>query len=363
MTGMHGGFREETNMPTDKKITIYEIAKEAGVSPATVSRVLTGNANVKQEKKEKVLELIKKYNFKPSAVARGLSDTKSRIIGIIVADVRNTYYADMYVACENAANKEGYSVMLMNSFGRVDMEIRQLEKLVQWQADAIIHMGGAVDSLTTDPSFAKEVKRLLGSKPLVVTGKLDNTDCYQVRIDAAAAMDMLVQHLVSNGNRRIALVGGRLNVESTYIKYNEFKKLAAELGLESGSLYTDNFGGYGIDEGTASMNELIEKFKKEGVALPEALICINDSTAAGVIKSLRKHGIRIPEDISVVSYDNTDLCEVVEPSLTSVAYDYEKYGKTLVRTAIDVADGLEAKRQILVKPSGLIVRKSSNIRR
>ena len=66
-------------MPTDKKITIYEIAKEAGVSPATVSRVLTGNANVKQEKKEKVLELIKKYNFKPSAVARGLSDTKSRI--------------------------------------------------------------------------------------------------------------------------------------------------------------------------------------------------------------------------------------------------------------------------------------------
>lgn len=348
---------------TDKKITIYEIAKEAGVSPATVSRVLTGNANVKQEKKEKVLELIKKYNFKPSAVARGLSDTKSRIIGIIVADIRNTYYADMYVACENAANKEGYSVMLMNSFGRVDMEIKQLGKLVQWRADAIIQLGGAVDSLTTDPSYVKEVNRLLGNIPLVVTGKLDNTSCYQVQIDAAAAMDMLVQHLVSNGNKRIALVGGRLDVESTYIKYNEFFKLTKELGLENSPLYTDNFGGYGIEEGTASMNELIERFSLAGKPLPEAVICINDSTAAGVIKSIRKHGLKIPEDITVVSYDNTNLCEVAEPGLTSVAYDYEKYGKTLVRTAIDVADGKSADKQTLIKPSGLMVRKSSNYKR
>lgn len=348
---------------TDKKITIYEIAKEAGVSPATVSRVLTGNANVKQEKKEKVLELIKKYNFKPSAVARGLSDTKSRIIGIIVADIRNTYYADMYVACENAANKEGYSVMLMNSFGQAQMEIRQLGKLVQWRADAVIQLGGAADRLDTDPSYAKEVNRLLGNIPLVVTGKLDNTGCYQVQIDAAAAMDMLVQHLVSNGNKRIALVGGRLDVESTYIKYNEFLKLTKELGLENSPLYTDNFGGYGIEEGTVSMNELIERFTLAGKPLPEAVICINDSTAAGVIKSIRKHGLRIPEDIAVVSYDNTDLCEVAEPGLTSVAYDYEKYGKTLVRTAIDVADGKEAKKKTLIKPSGLMVRKSSNYKR
>ncbi|MCR5769849.1 MAG: LacI family transcriptional regulator [Butyrivibrio sp.] len=347
----------------DKKITIYEIAKEAGVSPATVSRVLTGNAKVKQEKKEKVLELIKKYHFKPSAVARGLSDTKSRIIGIIAADIRNTYYADMYVACENAANKRGYSVMLMNSFGRIDMEIRQLGKLVQWRADAIIQMGGAVDDLNTDPSYAKEVNRLLSKVPIVVTGKLDNTSCYQVQIDAVAAMDMLVQHLVSNGNKKIALVGGRLDVESTYVKYNEFLKLTGELGLENSPLYTDNFGGYGIEEGAVSMNELFDRFSLAGKPLPEAVICINDSTAAGVIRSIRKHGLRIPEDIAVVSYDNTDLCEVAEPGLTSVAYDYEKYGQALVNTAIDVADGHEADRHILIKPSGLMVRKSSNYKR
>ena len=93
----------------NKVITIYDIAKEAGVSAATVSRVLTNNANVRKEKKDKVQNLIEKYNFKPNAMARGLSDTKSRVIGIVAADVRNPYYAEVFVACENAAREAGFS--------------------------------------------------------------------------------------------------------------------------------------------------------------------------------------------------------------------------------------------------------------
>ena len=99
----------------NKVITIYDIAKEAGVSAATVSRVLTNNANVRKEKKDKVQNLIEKYNFKPNAMARGLSDTKSRVIGIVAADVRNPYYAEVFVACENAAREAGYTVLLCNS--------------------------------------------------------------------------------------------------------------------------------------------------------------------------------------------------------------------------------------------------------
>ena len=89
--------------PEGKNITIYDIAKEAGVSAATVSRVLTNNAKVRPEKKERILQLIEKYQFKPNAMARGLSDTKSKIIGIIAADVRNPFYAQVFVACELAA--------------------------------------------------------------------------------------------------------------------------------------------------------------------------------------------------------------------------------------------------------------------
>ena len=112
-----------------KNVTIYDIAEEADVSPATVSRVLTGSANVRQDKKKRVVELIQKYNFKPSAVARSLTDTRRKLIGIIAADVRNVFYADVYVACEIAADQLGIDeddIKLESNF-KEDLEADSLD--------------------------------------------------------------------------------------------------------------------------------------------------------------------------------------------------------------------------------------------
>ena len=103
---------EKEKLNTGKTITIYDIAEEAGVSASTVSRVLNGSASVRKEKKDRILDLINKYNFKPNALAKGLSDTATKTIGIITADVRNPYYSALFVACEMAAEKAGYSVNL-----------------------------------------------------------------------------------------------------------------------------------------------------------------------------------------------------------------------------------------------------------
>ena len=97
-----------------ERVSIYHIAKEAGVSPATVSRVLTGNANVSTEKRIKVEALIKKYDFRPNAMARSLSSTKTKLMGFLIPDIRNPFYATLAVACERAANERGYSLMLSN---------------------------------------------------------------------------------------------------------------------------------------------------------------------------------------------------------------------------------------------------------
>lgn len=109
-------------------ISIYTIAKEAGVSPATVSRVLTGNAKVSEDKKSKVQALIRKYDFRPNALARGLSSVETKIIGLMVSDIRNPFYATMAVECEKEANKNGYLLMLCNSLGSNEMEVSYLEK-------------------------------------------------------------------------------------------------------------------------------------------------------------------------------------------------------------------------------------------
>ena len=115
--------KDMDNNTENKQITIYDIAKEAGVSASTVSRVLTNNANVRPEKKEKVQAIIDKYNFRPNAFAKGLSDTRSNLIGFITADVRNPFYSAVFVACENAARERGYRVLLcINGCGTISFE-------------------------------------------------------------------------------------------------------------------------------------------------------------------------------------------------------------------------------------------------
>ena len=345
-----------------KNVTIYDIAEEADVSPATVSRVLTGSANVRQDKKKRVEELIQKYNFKPSAVARSLTDTRRKLIGIIAADVRNVFYADVYVACEIAADQLGYTVLLLNSFGIREMEKKQLDKLVEQRVDAVIHLGGAADDVVSNLDYVDHVRKVTGTIPVVTTGKLDGTSVYMVQIDAVKAMDLLLEHLVENGNRRIAMVGGRYDVLSTHTKYDRFLERMKHYELDQRPEYTDNWGSYNIFTGQQTMDQLFDKLEKKGMEIPDAVIAINDQTAIGIMKSIQNHGYRVPEDISVVSYDNIDLTKVVEPNITSIDYGFENFGKKLIQTAISAMDGIKPDKLQHIAPK-LIIRKSSDYKR
>lgn len=336
----------------NKRITIYDIAKEAGVSASTVSRVLTNNANVRKEKKDKIQNIIDKYDFKPNALAKGLSDTKSKIIGIIAADVRNPYYAEVFVACESAAREAGYTVLLCNSLGMVEQESLHLQMLQQQSVDAIIQLGGRVDDLVSDKDYVGKVARITGTIPVVVTGKLDGASCYRVQIDAKKAMDLLMSHLIGLGHKRIALVGGRKNVTSTYEKYKQYLKVLHDHQIE----FQEEFfveGGYNYQTGYEGMNKLIDRHIK-----PTAVIAINDFSAAGIVRSITEHGYRIPQDISVVSYDNTYIATLLIPTLTSVDYDYKTFGRKLVQAAINAAEDEEVPIQQLVTPT-LVIRESS----
>lgn len=336
----------------DKALTIYDIAREAGVSAATVSRVLTNNANVRKEKKDKVQNLIDKYNFTPNAMARGLSDTQSKIIGIIAADIRNPYYAEVFSACENAAVETGYTMLLCNSFGLTEREEQHLEMLQQQRVDAIIQLGGRVDDLFTNEEYVQKVKQITPAIPMVVTGKIDGTPCYEVQIHAGCAMELLMEHLLGLGHEKIALVGGRTNVTATVIKIQKYKEILEENQIPYREEYVIG-GNYNYETGYFCMNQVLEL---EDV--PTAVIAINDFAAAGVVRSASEHGYRIPQDISVVSYDNTHLTELLIPKLTSVDYDYETFGKKLVDTAIAAVKGRKVSRNQMVMPS-LVVRESS----
>lgn len=337
-----------------KAITIYDIAREAGVSPATVSRVLTKNARVRPEKREKVEALVEKYNFKPNVLAKGLADTRTKTIGVLAADIRNPYYAALFVACEQSAREAGYTVVLYNSLGKTENEVELLGKLQEQKVDAIIQLGGRVDDLVSSIEYVELINDIMSAIPVIVTGKLDGTRCHAVRIDSMKAMELLMDHLMGLGHRRIALVGGRQDVLATFEKSQMYKQILRENKIPYDSeLVMDDNGSYDFETGYRQMKELLGKRRDM-----TAVIAINDFTAMGVMKCLSEHGIRIPQDMSIVSYDNTYMTEMAIPRLTSIDYNYEEYGRKLIDTSIAMIEGRKRDALRMVTPS-LVVRESS----
>ncbi len=343
---------EHDRINAGKSITIYDIAEEAGVSASTVSRVLNGSASVRKEKREKIQQIIEKYNFKPNALAKGLSDTATRNIGIITADIRNPYYSALFVACELAAEKAGYSVGLVNSFGEKEREQTQLDILMQQKADVIIQMGGRVDDLITDDSYAERVRKVCANTPVIVTGKLDKAPVHRVVIDEEEAMNLVMKHLIELGHKKIALVGGQMRVASTFYKYQRYEENLNKYGIKVNGEYVVN-GGYDPVSGYEATNKILSLKDR-----PTAIIAINDFAASGALRSIREHKLHVPEDISVVSFDNTYIADLMSPKLTSVDYNYTKYGQMLVDTAVAISNGREVKDLQMVEPV-LILREST----
>lgn len=328
-----------------KSITIYDIAKEAKVSVATVSRVLTGSAHVSEEKQERIKTIIEKYEFQPNALAKGLSETKSNMIGMIVSDIRNPFYGTLFVECEKVANELGYMVLLCNSLGDNRLEEKHLKNLVNQRVDAIIQIGGCVDELVSGMTYVEHVNKVANRIPVVITGRLDGADCYQVNIDEAQSMELIMEYLFSLGHRKIALVGGRSNVKSTVEKRQRYKQILNRYGIPYRADYVLNSLHYDEEGGYECMKNLFEQ--KE---FPTAVIAINDYSAIGVMRAINEQGLSIPEDISVASFDNTYLADVTVPRLTSISYNYKQFGAALVNTAVKAILNQETERVILLPP-------------
>jgi DNA-binding LacI/PurR family transcriptional regulator len=334
----------------EQDVTIYDIAREAGVSPATVSRVLTNNARVSDKKRLLVEEVIRKHDFRPNAVARGLS-TSTRILGLMTADIRNPYYATLAVECEKAAHERGYTVLLCNMFNDKELEDALLEKLYAQRAEAIIQIGCRVDDLVSDPAYVEHVKRITRTVPFIISGKLDGVDCYIIKIDHTESMKLVMDYLVSLGHRDIAFFGGAQRVESTTEKLQQYSYLLGTNGLSFRGEYIQE-GNYGESGGYDCMKRLLRCQH-----IPTAAIAINDYSAIGAMRAAYEHGLSIPEDLSIISFDNTFLSEAVRPKLTSVDYNYPEFGQMLVETALKAVERQDVKKIQYIKPR-LVIRGS-----
>lgn len=333
-----------------RAITIYDIAKEANVSAATVSRVLTNSTNVRTDKRERILEIIEKYNFRPNAMARGLVDTRSKTIGIMVADIRNPFYSELFVACEAAARRKGYTVLLCNSYCDREQEKILLEMLEEKRVDAIIQMGGRVDEVCTNKEYAEHVNRTTKNIPMMITGKLDGTGCYRVQIDAGQSMEIVIEYLAELGHRKIAFLGGVDSDIATEERERVYRRMLKKYRLPFPNELYRQEGNYDYEAGYKQMEALFAAGE-----VPTAVVAINEYTALGVMANIRGHGLSIPEDISVMGYDNTFISSLVTPKLTSIDYGYDKFGERIVSSAVAAVEG-EKVQQVQYIKTKLVVR-------
>lgn len=320
-----------------KSITVYDIAKEAGVSPATVSRVLTNSANVNEDKKTRILEIIEKYEFEPNWIARSLSNKKTNTIGMLVPDIRNPFYSDFFIECEIEAAKQGYNIILCNALNNIENEESQLKNLSEKGVQGIILVGGNVDEIRPDKNYINLMKRVLKKTPIIVAGELEGVEgkLYRVIPDRNHGMNDVITYLTQKGHKDIAFIGGRDMVIPTVRKRDAMVSLLQERNIKVRPQWIID-SEYTIEGGYRAGMQFIHMQQ-----LPTAVIIINDICAIGFVRALNESGILIPKDISIISYDNSYLSEALNPSLTSVSYNQSQYARCIIQTIVSLVQGEE----------------------
>lgn len=339
-------------MAARKNITIYDIAREAGVSPATVSRIITGSTSVRQEKRDKVNRLIEKYNFRPNAMARALTETRTRVIGMLLADTGNPYYNSVFAACGNEAFKRGYVTMLLNTHSRADMEESGLTKLREQRVDAIIICGGRIDLVQPDPAFMQLLETTIETTPIVVGSRSPMERIPGVAVDHKGSVDLALSYLIGQGHREIGFVFAGRQYYGTQEKLERFREGMGAAGLSVREEWMIDVPGYDCESGRAGIDRLMGCPRR-----PTALLGINDMVTAGMLQGLLDHGVRVPEDISLMGFDDTYITTITAPQLNAVDYDYNEYARMLIEAAIAAMENRDYPRDQLVPPS-LSVKKS-----
>lgn len=338
-----------------ENITIYDIAKEASVSPATVSRVLTGNAKVRPQTMRKIVDVIEKYNFRPNSLARSLLHKQSKTIGFILPDINHPFFSTLVQKSEAHALELGYTSFLCNTMNSSENESKYLQSLVEKQVDGIIYLGGRINDTDTEQKYADEMKKVMERIPVVfVNGQMTGVDAHIVRTDEESGIEKLVELLVNLNHKKIGFLGGIEGISSTDVKKNTFVKMMNNKGLDVNKDWV--FGnGFSIESGEEVAAQLL--YLKER---PTAVICANDFVAIGVIKVLTKFGLKVPDDVSVVGFDDIYLAEHFPPGITTVSQNYDLLGETAINVLVDLINESDAERETVV-PTSLILRDSCKL--
>ena len=303
--------------------SIKDVAKEAGVSIATVSRVLNDIDVVNEETKKKVLEAIKKLGYRPNIVARSLKTQRTRTIGILIPDISNQFYPEIVRGAEDVANIYGYNVMLCNSDFDTDKEKEYLRVLKEKMVDGVLYMSSSLENDILDLINELDVKTVL------VETDDKNADLPSVTIDNVKATYEVTKYLIDKDIRDIAFIGVSREDNNAWKKrFTGYKNALQESNIEFREEFT-YFHNLKVETGYTGVIEMLNR----GVS-PKAIVCASDEIAMGAINALRDKGLKVPEDVSVVGFNDNAVASYFYPKLTTVKQPSYDMGSVAMRMLI-----------------------------
>lgn len=332
-----------------KNVTIYDVAKEANCSPATVSLVFKKSERIKPDTHKRVLDAAKKLNYTPNIIAQSLITRETRTLGVIVPNIENPLYSCMISGVEECANKNGYDIILGISDSESEKESHHLDMLAKKR----------IDGLVLFPTFIDAIKNKLENSlayniPIVLCGSsgksMVNTD--YVKCDNHAGSFSAINHLIDKGCRKIGCIFPVHDKKQSESRLAGYQDSLADNGIA----YDENLIKYCSMDNDSIYNATQELLDSQH---PDALFCLYDYCASIVVSAILHKGLRIPEDIAVMGYDNIPLSQFFPIPLSTVDTHGNQVGQRATELLIEkIKDPNLPVRQILLKPD-LIVRQST----
>ncbi len=339
---------------TKGALTIYDVASRAGVSIASVSRVLNGQGSPRADTRERVMRAVEELSFVRDGTARALSNGLKEVVGVVFRRGDEAHFEDedetfLFIDVINrgidvAAQRRGFDV-LMSSIGFNDANA----------ATRIAGMSGKADGLILHDRMlgAVAIARLASTVPIVTLAGSPTRGSLNVRCDNEAGMRSLVRHLVADhGYRTLAYLSGRADSPDNRARSRAFEAEATTMGAEfqAGADWQGNYSALGGAK-------VIDSLLNNGRVLPRAILCANDQTALGVIHALAQRGIRVPGDIAVTGFDDVPVARHMHPPLTTVRQPMQELGATAFDVLYSKINGTEVEPNVVL-PVQLVVRES-----
>jgi len=330
------GIRHRCHIQGDlmikRKINLKDVSRLAGVSIKTASRVLNDSVHVKKETRKKVLKVIEELNYKPDYFARNLRTKKSNVIGYIIPDFTNQFFGLVFNGIEKELKKEGYNLLVINSWGKKEAEKKSIDVLISNRVEGIIFASTGLSG-----KYVKRQIEIFGIPFVLIDNKLKGIKMNYVLHDNIKGAEILTNHLIkTHKQKKISFITGPTHETSSKKRLEGYKNSLINSGIEVnenfikiGDWINNNNNNNNNNSGYKLTMELFSQVEK-----PTSIFIASSAMALGVLKALKKIGLKVPENIKLVSFDNYDFAEFIQPPLTTINKVEEKIGEEAAKMLI-----------------------------